>query len=131
MDDLSVHLKTVAKYTLIFIFICAISALFVQPYQHYILGFALGAAAGLINAYYLSAKIVQLTQQAEAAEAHSTRPVRSQLGFLTRASVAVLAVLFALKNDYFEVSAAILGLIIVPMFALFIGYITVRKNNNT
>lgn len=126
MDDLTVHLKIVTKYTTIFILVCAVGSFFIPQYQPYILGFVLGAAAGLVNAYYLSAKIVQLAGKIDE-HVDTTKLKRSSIGFLTRASIAILAVLFAINSDFIAESATVLGLIVVPMIALFIGYTTAKK----
>lgn len=126
MDDLTVHLKLVTKYTTTFILICAAGSFLMPQYQPYILGFALGAAAGLVNAYYLSAKIVQMANRIDE-QVDTTKLKRSSIGFLTRASIAILAVLLAINSDFIAESATILGLIVVPMIALFIGYITARN----
>lgn len=126
MDDLTVHLKLVTKYTTLFIVICAVGSFFIPKYQPFILGFALGAAAGLVNAYYLSAKIAQMANQIDE-QVDTNKLKRSSIGFLTRASIAILAVLLAINSDFIAESATILGLIVVPMIALFIGYITAKK----
>lgn len=123
MDDLSVHLKAITKYTLVFLVICGIGWLILPQYRGYTLGFGLGIAVGMINAYYLAAKIIQVAGQAELKQKK-----RGHMGFLTRASIAVLVALLAIKNDNIEVFTFVLALIVVPIVALVAGYNAARKS---
>jgi ATP synthase protein I len=92
MDDFSAHLKTVKNVFLFFLSFClTVWALFVE-YRPYSAGLMLGSVASMINARYLAWKIHKFT---EAALEKKGRKVN--LGFLTRAAIAALAGLVAVR----------------------------------
>lgn len=128
MDNLSVHLKSIYRYTVILFIVCGILYLLLSQYRPYILGFVVGTAVGLINAQYLAMKIVQQTATDEHKQHKRVNFI--SIGFVTRASMAVLAALLAIRTAYFEVSTMILGLIAVPIIALVAGLIALRNNNS-
>lgn len=128
MDNLAVHLKSLKKYTVYFLLICSILYLLLPQYRAYMLGLGLGVAVGFINAQYLAVKIIRLTSPDESKQHRQLNVVN--IGFLTRAAMAVLAAMLAMRTDYIEVATVVLGLIVVPVIALVAGLIALRNDNS-
>ncbi len=125
MDEFSAHLRTVLKSTLFFLSVCFFGWAVLPPYRGYFAGLILGTAVSLINAQYLAWKIRQLSR---AAEEKSGR--RVNLGFVTRASTSLLAVLVSLRSPHIEFSATLAGLFFVQLATLLVGIISnLRKKS--
>ncbi|MDP5276821.1 ATP synthase subunit I [Chengkuizengella axinellae] len=123
MNDFTCFVKNAFKVTLYFLLICFFFWFIFEPYRKYIAGGMLGVTIGLINAWYLQVKINQLT------EAAINKTKNRGIGFLWRTSMALLAVIFAIKMEqHFSLFTLILGLIIVPILTLILGIFTNKKN---
>ncbi len=85
-------------------------------------GLAVGIAASVINAWFLASKVRLVTEQAA-----QQGKRRVNFGFLTRAAVAVLAVLIAVRTEGISMPAVIVGIFFSPMATLIMGVIFNRK----
>ncbi|ANE46660.1 hypothetical protein SY83_10700 [Paenibacillus swuensis] len=106
MDELAGRLKTVFRVALLFLSLCLIVWIVYPPLRGYAAGLILGTAASLGNMYYLSVKVRQASEYAVAGVKK-----RFNLGFLTRAAIAVLAVMLAMRVGDVELFGVILGLL--------------------
>ncbi|MCS7460005.1 ATP synthase subunit I [Paenibacillus doosanensis] len=123
MDDFSAHLKTVQRMTIFFLSFCFMGWAVLPAYRVYFAGLILGTVVSMINSRYLAWKIEQLTK---AVVEKSNRKVN--LGFITRASVSLLAVLMAYKYEQqVAFSTTLAGLFFVQMATLLLGIISTLK----
>lgn len=103
--------------------ICFLAAAFLPRVETIALGLALGTVISWINASYLGRKVRRMLDGA--AEGNLKRV---NLGFLTRAALAVLAVFVAMQYpQYFNLYAVVVGLVIAQFSLLFIGILLSRK----
>jgi ATP synthase protein I len=119
MDDFSAHLKTVQRITFLFLSLCFMGWALFPPYRAYCAGLILGTSVSLINARYLAWKIEQLTQ---AIMEKSNRKVN--MGFITRASIALLAILVSYRFEQIAFSTTLAGLFFVQLATLLLGIIS-------
>jgi ATP synthase protein I len=125
MNEMSVHLNRFTKLLIFFLLICLLVWLLFPDYRIYAAGLIVGSFVSYINTYYLSLKIKQLTQ---AVVNKSSK--RINLGFLTRASIAVLAMMWALVSDNIHVGTMLGGLLFTPLAIVMLGIqYTVQRNN--
>jgi ATP synthase protein I len=124
MDDFSAHLKTVQNVYLFFLSFClAAWALFVE-YRPYSAGLMLGSAASMINARYLAWKIHKFT---DAALEKKGRKVN--LGFLTRAAIAALAGLVAVRYpQQVALATTIAGYFFAQLATLVVGILSIGRS---
>jgi ATP synthase protein I len=122
MNDLSGFLKTISKLSL-FVFAAGLIlwALLVS-YRPYIAGLLLGSAVSLLNFVYLGLKTRQLGDLIVQGEKK-----RINLGFLTRAALAVLAVMVAYKSEHFDLASTVIGLFYAQTAAFVMGLFTVYR----
>jgi len=86
-------------------------------YKPYFAGFLLGTAVSLINARHLARKVDRAAERAARGEGR-----RMNLGFITRASMSLLAVVIALRFEaHFSVVTTIIGLIFFQLATLILG----------
>jgi ATP synthase protein I len=107
------YLKKITALTSIFLSASAVGWILFADMRSELAGLMLGSAVGTMNLYYLSFKIRQLSDLAI-----SNSGKRFNLGFLTRASIAVLAVMFAYKSEHIDLISLIFGLFLVPIVSL-------------
>lgn len=119
MNDLSVYLKTIYRISLSLFSVCLLVWAVIPEYRSLVAGLMLGMLVSLLNIWYLSMKIRQLSALAR----EGTRR-RFNLGFLTRASMAVLAVMFAVKLEQIDLAATIVGLFYAPSAILVLGILS-------
>lgn len=119
MDDFAAHLKTVQRITLFFLSFCFLGWALVPVYRGYFAGLILGTVFSLINSRYLAWKIEQIGQ---AAAEKTNRKIN--LGFFTRASMALIAVLISLKFEQIEFSTTLAGLFFAQLATLLLGIIS-------
>mgnify|MGYP001187777887 FL=1 len=110
MDDFAAHLQKTQRITFFFLSFCFFAWALFPPYRAYIAGLILGTAVSLINSLYLAWKIRQLTN---AVLERSKRKIN--LGFVTRAAMALLAALLAWKSEHVALSTTMAGLLFVPL----------------
>lgn len=123
MDEMSKYRRALKVGSLSFLALCFIGGAILPQYQSIMLGIALGAAVSWLNAYYLSRKVQQVL---DAAVTGTSK--RLNMGFLTRAALAVLAVFAAMKYpEYFNLYAVAGSLVFAQFFLLFIGIRFSRK----
>ncbi|MCM3628046.1 ATP synthase subunit I [Paenibacillus glycanilyticus] len=122
MDDLSAHLKAVTRVVFLFMSLCCIGWALLPAYENWWGGLMIGGAASLINAYHLSWKVKRA-----GAIAVAQIKKRVNLGFFTRACVALLAVVIATKTYTFQLSAVVAGLFVAQLATLILGFLSRRK----
>lgn len=117
MDDFTAHLKAVQKFTLFFLSFCFIAWAILPEYRAYAMGLIVGTCVSYINAQYLAMKLRQLTH---AVVEKTNRKVN--LGFITRAATALLAVVIVVKyEEHIALSTTLAGLFIVQLATLLLG----------
>lgn len=119
MDDFSTHLKTVYRISLIALFICIFCSLIFPHYSAYFFGMIVGITVSMINSYYLSLKIKQV---ANSVIQGINR--RVNMGFFTRTSMAMLAVIASLKYEQIEFSTTLGGLFFTQVVTLVVGIVS-------
>jgi ATP synthase protein I len=122
MDELSAHLKAVTRIAIFFLSICFILWTGFPDFRGYALGLIIGTGASLINMRYLSMKV---RQAADIAEAGQKR--RFNLGFLTRAAIGVLAVMLAIRLGNVELFGVIIGLLFWQVASLLLGILSIFR----
>ncbi|WP_192043401.1 ATP synthase subunit I [Paenibacillus lycopersici] len=117
MDELSSHLRTVTRITFLFLSLCFVGwALFPAAKPHFG-GLILGTAASLANAFHLSWKVQRAGSYAAAQVKR-----RVNLGFLTRACIALLAYVVATKYFSFSLYGTVAGLFTAQLATLLLGF---------
>lgn len=116
MDDYSVIVRRVIKFTLFFLSFSLIGYAFTQ-YKLQFAGLTLGASISFINTIYAARKINRLGDIAVSGENQ-----KLNLGFATRLSTSVLAVFAALQYpQYFDLIFTVIGLFVAQTIALIDG----------
>ncbi|TDF93553.1 ATP synthase subunit I [Paenibacillus piri] len=130
MNDLSAHLKTVQNVFLFFLSFClAVWAIFVD-YRPYLAGLMLGSAASMINARYLAWKIRKLSEKVIAAPSEQKPPRQAGIGFLTRAAIAGLAGLVAVRYpQHVALATTVAGYFFAQLATLVLGIISIKRSN--
>jgi ATP synthase protein I len=129
MNEFSAHLKTFQNAFFFFLSFCLVAwALFVE-YRPYSAGLMLGSAVSMINARYLAWKIRKLSEKAIAAGPEQKVPSKSNIGFLTRAAIAGLAGLIAVRYpEQIAVTTTIAGYLFAQLATLVLGIISVKRS---
>jgi ATP synthase protein I len=105
MNDLAGFLKMISRSSMVLFAVGVVLWGALPSYRPYISGLLLGMLVSYVNVLYLGMKTRQLGELATQVERK-----RFNLGFLTRASLAVLAVMFAFKSEHVELVTTIIGL---------------------
>ncbi|HEY2494638.1 MAG TPA: ATP synthase subunit I [Paenibacillus sp.] len=123
MDDIASIVKGVTRLSLIILAGLLMGWALHPESRIYSLGMALGMVAGLVNTRYLSVKIRKV------AHAVATQETRAfSLGFITRISFALLAVMFSVKIEHFSLELTIAGLFLPQLLTIPVGiYLSVKK----
>ncbi|MBD2863583.1 ATP synthase subunit I [Paenibacillus oceani] len=116
MDDLNAHLRMVMRVSLLLMSATLLLWASMVDYRSYAAGFALGLVVSLINTYYLGMKIKQMTILIT-----SQTGKRFNLGFMTRAAMAILVVMLAHQLEGTNVYATVGGLFTAQFIAAFVG----------
>lgn len=123
MSELTRYRRWMTVFIMYFLMICFLAAAFLPRVETIALGLALGTVISWINASYLGRKVRRMLDGT--AEGNLKRV---NLGFLTRAALAVLAVFVAMQYpQYFNLYAVVVGLVIAQFSLLFIGILLSRK----
>ncbi|MFC9711109.1 MULTISPECIES: ATP synthase subunit I [Paenibacillus] len=123
MSELTRYRRWMTVFIMYFLMICFLAAAFLPRVETIALGLALGTVISWINASYLGRKVRRMLDGA--AEGNLKRV---NLGFLTRAALAVLAIFMAMQYpQYFNLYAVVAGLVIAQFSLLFIGILLSRK----
>jgi ATP synthase protein I len=130
MDDVSAHLKTVQNVFLFFLSFCLVCwALFVE-FRPYSAGVMLGSIASMINARHLAWKIHRLSEKAIAASLEQRAPRKAaNIGFLTRAAIAGLAGLIAVRYpEHIALATTIAGYFFAQLATLVLGILSIKRS---
>lgn len=124
MDDFSAHLKTVQNVFLFYLSFCLVGWALLVDYRTYAAGLMLGSLASMINAKYLAWKVYKF---ADAAIEQKGRKVN--LGFLTRAAIAGLAALVAVRYpQHIALSTTIAGYFFAQLATIVLGIVSIRRS---
>lgn len=123
MDDLTALQKTVTRITFFFLSICFLGWALLPTYAPYFSGLAIGILASLLNYTFLAWKVRRFT---DAIVKKTNR--RMTLGFITRAAIALLAVVITLKYKEVNVIATIVGLLFTQLVTLVWGIRVSQQN---
>ncbi|MFC5451442.1 ATP synthase subunit I [Paenibacillus aestuarii] len=124
MDEFSATLKTVQNVFLFFLSFCLAAWAILVDYRLYIAGLMLGALASMINARFLAWKINKL-----GAAAIEQKGRKVTLGFLTRAAIAAVAGLVAVRYpQHFALPTTIAGYFFTQLATLVLGIVSIRKS---
>lgn len=116
MDDLASLQKNVTRITFLFLSVCFIGWALLPAYSGYFSGLIIGTIASLISYTFLAWKVRQAT---DAMIKKTNRKV--YLGYLTRAAIALLAVVITLRYPQIELTGTIIGLFFTQMTTLSVG----------
>lgn len=117
MDDFQAHVKAILRLSLFFLSFCLIGWFVAGTSKPFFAGLFLGSVISVINSQYLALKIRQTTH----AVIQKTNQ-RVNLGFVTRASLALLGVILAVKyEEDFSILAVIIGLFLSQLVTLLLG----------
>ncbi|MEI7025724.1 ATP synthase subunit I [Paenibacillus sp. y28] len=116
MDELSAHLQKIQRPAMVFLSALAIGWIVLPDYRPFCAGLFLGGLVSFINSRYLAMKV---RQAADAAA--GTGRKKMNLGFLTRASLAVLVVFFSLKSNQIHLISTIVGFFLMHLVTLLLG----------
>ncbi|WP_219834458.1 ATP synthase subunit I [Paenibacillus sp. R14(2021)] len=124
MKDLPSHLRTVKRITFFFLSACFVGWALLPEYKPLFGGLILGAAASLVNAFHLSWKVQRIGAKAAAAQSSK----RNNLGFLTRACIALLAVVIATEYLSYNLYGAVAGLFVAQLATLILGFRSMSRS---
>ncbi|WP_458462230.1 ATP synthase subunit I [Paenibacillus sp.] len=123
MSELTRYRRLMIATVMYVLMICFLVAALVPSLEAIALGLALGAVISLINALYLGYKVKKVADGAA-----NGNLKRVNLGFLTRAALAVLGIFISMRfPQYFNTYAVAGGLVIAQFSLLIIGIIKSRK----
>ncbi|WP_028550952.1 ATP synthase subunit I [Paenibacillus sp. UNC451MF] len=129
MDDFSAHLKTVQNVFLFFLSFCLVVwAIFVE-FRPYSAGLMLGSIVSMINARYLAWKIRKLSEKVIEAPPEQKVPNKANIGFLTRAAIAGLAGLVAIRfPEHVAILTTIVGYFFAQLATLVLGILSIKRS---
>ena len=103
MNDLAGFLKMISRSSMVLFAVGVVLWGALPSYRPYMSGLLLGMIVSYVNVLYLGMKTRQLGDLITQGERK-----RFNLGFLTRAALAVLAVMFAYKSEHVELVTTII-----------------------
>jgi hypothetical protein len=122
MDETIAIVKTVTRLSLLIMSALLVGWVMYPEYRTVTMGMVLGMGVGLINTSYLSMKVRKL------AKALASQERAFGLGYLTRLSLTILVVMFAIKMEYLSLVATIVGLFIPQILTIPVAiYLSMRK----
>lgn len=124
MDDLNGLLRNLVRLVSFFVCLCLLAWAVFPEVRPVAAGLAVGAATSLINAFLLSNKVRKIADYALG------RGRRTSVGFLTRAVVAVLVVMWAVRMKDISLPAIAAGFFFSPLASLVLGYLSIRNHRN-
>ncbi|CAH1195553.1 MULTISPECIES: ATP synthase subunit I [Paenibacillus] len=126
MSELTRLRKWMTVCVMTILMICFLIAALFPDIQTIAVGLALGVGISWINASYLGRKVRIMSEDAAGGNLK-----RVNLGFLTRAALAVLGVFLAMRYpQYFNTYAVVGGLVFAQFSLLFIGIILSRNTES-
>lgn len=119
MNDLTSMVRTTRNVTSLLLLMLVFGWTVMPEYRLCIAGLMLGMTAALINAYYLSIKVRQITELVVSQERG-----RYSLGFMIRMCIALLVVMLAVKfPQHISLVTTITGFFILQVLLIFINII--------
>jgi len=122
MNEFGLHLHKVQRITFLLLSLCFLSWALLPDYRSYCAGLILGVSVSLINARYTAWKIEQV---AKMALGETKR--KANLGFFTRAAMALIAVIIAIRVEQIELSTTLVGLFVVQAVSFVVGIMSVKR----
>ncbi len=122
MDQLPNLLRGVTRFTLFFLSLGCIGWAILPDYKAIFGGFMLGAIGSLMGSWHLAWKTTRLGDVIT-----TGRKPRSGFGFLTRAFIALLAVVVSVRYMEFNLAATVTGLFVAPLATLLLSLFARRR----
>lgn len=120
------HMKTLYRAELLCISVCLLIWSIAPSYRTYAIGFLVGSIVSAINARMLMMKIKSVSQQGE-----SAAPKRLNAGFVSRACMAIIAMMVAVKfPEQVSVVFTIIGLFYIQLVTLLMGILFIFKRKS-
>jgi ATP synthase protein I len=120
------QIKTLYRAELLCITVCLLIWSIAPSYRTYAIGFLVGSIVSTINAWTLMMKIKSVSLQGE-----SGGPKRLNAGFISRACMAILAMMVAVKSpEQVSVVFTIIGLFYVQVVTLLMGILFIFKRKS-
>lgn len=126
MDELSARLKQTRQITSGLIAVCMILWAVFPVYRTLLAGLVLGGSVSSINLVYLGRKVRAIGELAAARAAGR----RLNLGFMTRASLAALAVILAEKSEHISLLGTVIGLFFGYLVTLLLFMVMEKMNRS-
>ncbi|NDI36844.1 ATP synthase subunit I [Chengkuizengella sediminis] len=124
MNNLSALTKNAYKITIYVLVACFVTWALLPHYRVYSAGLILGILVSLINARYLQWKIELMS---EVAIKKLKRRVND--GFMTRASLSLIAVVISIKfEQHIAFSTTLAGLFFVQSLTFILGIISIKNS---
>ncbi|UJF33283.1 ATP synthase subunit I [Paenibacillus hexagrammi] len=124
MDDFSAHLKTVQNVFLFFLSFCLAAWALLVDYRVYVAGIMLGSIVSMINARYLAWKIFKMS-----AAVVEQKGRKVNIGFLTRAAIAALAGIIAIRYpQHVALTTTVAGYFFVQLVTIVLGILSIKKS---
>lgn len=123
--ELSAYLKLFTRVSLIFFSICLFAWVLLVDYRPYLAGLMLGGAASAVNIHLLGARVVRVTQ---AALSKQDELRKYSIGFISRISTALIAVMLAMRFEELHLPATIAGLLYGSVAMYVAGLVTHLRN---
>ncbi|WP_128896231.1 ATP synthase subunit I [Longirhabdus pacifica] len=116
----------ITAFTLLFLSALALVWLFSSEWKSHAVGLALGSVVAYLNMMYLAFKVDQVGGNAAARGSR-----RMGTGFATRAALAILAAMLALKVDEISLLTTIVGIMVIPVFLIIYLIFSSLKHNKS
>jgi len=124
MDDMNGLLRNVVRFTSFFLSLCLLAWAFVPESRPFAMGLAVGAVTSLASSIYLGWKVKRIAEFA----AGTGR--KTGIGFWTRAALALLVVMLAMRAPEINLYAVMSGFLFAPLASLVLVIIMSRKNQS-
>lgn len=123
MDDIASIVKGVTRLSLVIMAGLLLGWALHPETRIYTLGMVLGILGGLVSTRHLAMKTRNVAHSVATQESRSY-----SLGFISRISFAILAVMFSVKIEHFSLELTIAGLFLPQLLTIPVGiYLSVKK----
>lgn len=127
--ELSAYLKSFTIIACVYLAGTFLAWVFLVDYRHYLAGLMLGGAASAVNVHLLGARIQRVTDHVIQAK-DSDRKKRYSIGFVSRVSMALIAVMFAIRYEEIHLPSTIAGLLFGSVAVYALGLVSLLRKRN-
>ncbi|MFC4303515.1 ATP synthase subunit I [Cohnella boryungensis] len=121
MDDLTVLMRKISRIIFFFLFLGCLGWAIWPEWEVYFGGFLIGTVGSILFTWQLAWKVIRIAEMAVGG-----RRGRG-FGFLSRASLALLAAVISVRTLGYDPAATVAGLIMAPMATLVLGLSSIRR----